>query len=166
MNLEKLLYQVNTKNATDLENTYNKLCNSPLFIENLITISTNNSDLIKTNTWLIKHYITKGNQLSRGEVSSFLSLQSVLIDWESKLHFLQIIPLININRKQSEILERFVYSELKATNKFVKASAYEAYNEITKCIPSLAREFFLLCEDALLTESASVKVKIRRILKQ
>lgn len=62
-------------------------------------------------------------------------------------------------------LEPYVSDMMNSENKFVKASAYEAYYEIMKLYPEIREEFRLLCEEALLSESASVKVKVRKIIK-
>lgn len=63
-------------------------------------------------------------------------------------------------------IEPFVRQAMNSKKKFVKASAYQAYFEIVKNIPELQNEFCHICERAFIIESASIKSKVRKIVKE
>jgi oligoendopeptidase F len=142
---------------------YKEFCNTESFIENTIVLYLENSALEKPITWLLKHYYDNNNQLETKQIDLILSHANQLNHWESQLHILQLIPKFKISRKQAEMSIEFVTKALVSTKKFVRATAYEAYFEVTQVIPELKQEFKHQCELALNRESASVQVKIRRI---
>lgn len=167
MNKETLISELQKwdgKYTSFLKEIYGINVQNPLFIDDLIVIYSSNIELEHSTTWLIKHYIDNGETLNTKQLNEFFKKMGKLDYWESQLHILQIIPKVKLTRKQIELIEPEIRKLLKSEKKFVKAASYEAYFEIAKIIPELRNEFKLLCFDALERESASVKVKIKRVL--
>ncbi len=135
------------------------------FINRVIEIYNDNEELEHATTWLLKHFIDNGNDLSPLQVTNIVDKLDKLKYWESQLHILQIIPKIKITPELACTLESGVKAKMRSEKKFVKASAFMAYYEIVKLQPELKNEFQNICEEALLTESASIKSKIKNILK-
>lgn len=116
-------------------------------------------------TWMFKNHYRYKRKLQSEQIDIIINYFNQLGYWESRLHVLQLIPEFKINKRQAELLEKPIYTLLKSETKFVRAAAYEAYFEVVKNIPELSNEFKEICLAAQQTESASVLVKIRRILK-
>lgn len=145
---------------------YSRYAKNDKFLDNLIQLYLSESDLQKVTSWLIKHHHDKGNTITDSQIRKLLSEVNNLEHWESKLHILQLVPKFRIDKNMSGGIETFVRQAMKSEKKFVKAAAYEAYFEIVKNIPDLQNEFYHTCEQALIDESASIKSKVRKILKE
>ncbi|MEO0333723.1 MAG: hypothetical protein AAF223_18955 [Bacteroidota bacterium] len=154
------------KHIDHLVSLYNSHISDVTFIDNIIQLYQSHEDLRRATSWLIKHHYDSGNTLSAKQIKQIVSIAHCLQHWESQLHILQLIPRFDINVKMAEHLEPFAREKMNSDKKFVKAAAYEAYLEIVKNIPELRNEYRLICEEALTHESASVKAKVRKILKR
>ena len=153
------------KHVDYLEKLYLEELNNPEFMEEVIHCYSQFESLQKASSWLIKHHYDQGNSLSDAQITRVLAMLGQLRHWESLLHVLQLIPSFQVTKIQTESIEPVVHQALSTENKFVKAAAYAAYFELVKVIPALLGEFKVRCEDALEYESASIKVKVRKILK-
>lgn len=163
--LKALYFQWDGTHTNLLKEVYEANCSDTSFIPLTITLFAKNNELEVSTTWILKHHVEKGGEIAAAELERFLEKGAALRDWESQLHFLQIIPKISLSKKQAEHLEHSIRPLLFVDKKFVKAAAFTAYFEVVKLIPELQTEFRLICEDELEKSSASVKVSIRRILK-
>lgn len=164
--LHQLLYEWKGTHVDYLISIYQSFIEDDGFLDTLIELYLSDKSLGRATTWLIKHHYDKGNRLAKDQILKILSAVNDLEHWESKLHVLQLVPHFQIDREISENIEPFVQASIQSEKKFVKAAAYTAYFEIVKNIPELRNELRLLCDRALETESASVKSKVRKIVKQ
>ena len=164
--LQTALRNWDGKSAQFLIDLYQSHQQDPTFMDALLLLYHNHAGLRKAITWLIKHHMDQGGSLNTAQVDALLAALDQLTHWESQLHVLQVIPKLALSPTQAASIEPTVSALLQSEKKFVKAAAYEAYFEVVRCFPELGGEFRLICEDALERESASVKVKLRRILKQ
>jgi hypothetical protein len=164
--LKRQLEDWDGKHVEYLKSVYLDHSASESFFDQLIDWSNADPDLQTACTWLIKHHYNEKESLTASQVRSLLQIGDQMKHWEAQLHVLQLIPMMDIDAAMAETTEPFVRQSLSAENKFVKAAAYEAYFEIVKQVPELKTEFRLLCEEAYEKESASVRVKLRRILQK
>lgn len=134
------------------------------FIHLIVQWFLTKKELELATSWLIKHHIDSQQTLKEKSVTEVISHLKNLTYWGSQLHIIQIIPKIKLTKQLAEGIENEIFIKLKSDNKFVRASAYEAYFEVVKLFPDLKNEFEAMCLDAFERESASVKVKIKRIL--
>ena len=162
--IEDLLIGWDERHTDFLKSIYGRNLHNPLFINKVVEVFFNNSRLEHSTTWLIKHYIDDKNILTKEQIEVVLRRFGQLTFWGSQLHILQIIPKLQLSKRLLAQIEPTIRKHLKSENKFVKASAYEAYYEVVKQFPDLKNEFIIMCNDVLEEESASVKVKIRRVL--
>ncbi|NHE59934.1 hypothetical protein [Cyclobacterium plantarum] len=162
--LKELYLQWDGTHTNLLKEVYEANCSDTSFIPLTITLFAKNNELEVSTTWILKHHVEKGGEIAANDLEQLLKRGATLRNWESQLHFLQIIPKISLSKKQAEQLEPSIRPLLFSDKKFVKAAAFTAYFEVVKLIPELQNEFRLICEDALEKSSASVKVRIRRIL--
>ena len=162
--LHDRLLECDDKSVEVLKSIYRDNCNSSDFVVSLLEIYQTETALHVQTTWLIKHHIDTKNTFNKHQTSLILSQLDKLSSWPSQLHILQIIPKLGLDALQLEMIEPTVRRFLHSPNKFVKASAFEAYFQIVECFPELTREFKLMCENAMRHESPAVRVKLKRIL--
>ena len=162
--LKTTLFKWDRKHTDFLINIYCKNLQSPCFISDIIEIYSTKIELEHSTSWIIKHHIDNGKDLEQEQTEKMLRKIGELNYWESQLHLLQIIPKVSLTEKLVEFIEPKIRELLDSEKKFVKAAAYEAYFEVVNFYPDLKNEFRIICEEAINKESASVKVKIKRIL--
>lgn len=160
------LLEWDNKHTDYLKHIYSEYINKSNFISITIKLFLKDESLEHPTSWLIKYHYDNKNTLAKEDVKSILLNIKNLKYWGSELHILQIIPKIQLTTRLAEKIEFEICNKLKSKNKFVRAAAYEAYLEIVRVIPELKEEFRTVCNDAIERESASVKVKIKRVLKQ
>ncbi|WP_154853512.1 hypothetical protein [Cyclobacterium xiamenense] len=164
--LKAAFMQWNGTHTAHLKNLYQENRDDPSFIPATLALLETEEAVEVSSSWVLKHHIDQGEMVSSDQVDQLVKKLAGLRFWESRLHLLQMIPQIPLTAAQAGRLEPVVRKHLSSDRPFVKASAFAAYFEIVKRFPELKNEFRLLCEDSLEKVSASVKVKIRRILKQ
>ncbi|MDA9295059.1 hypothetical protein N9Q22_00135 [bacterium] len=152
------------KHTDYLKHIYSENINKQNFIKLVTDLFLEDKGLELSTSWLIKYHFDMKETLKNEDIKSVLLNLKNLTHWGSELHILQIIPKIKLSKDLAELLEFEIHNKLKSENKFVRAAAYEAYSEIVELIPELENEFRTVCFDALKRESASVKVKIKRVL--
>ncbi len=108
----------------------------------------------------------QGNTLKDDEVLALAESMQSISSWESRLHLLQILPMVSIPNDAQLLIEDFVRESLPSTNKFVRAWAIQGMYELSRKRSELQSEVFFLCEKTMQTESASLKARVRKILAQ
>lgn len=153
------------KSAGEISAVYQHYRDDPGFLDELITLSEQPATQMGA-TWLLKHHFDNGGILNTGQIKQIYQLLPGLQDWGSKLHILQCIPQMPITEASRKAVEGFVRQCLNEKNKFVRAWAYNGFNELARQYPQYQETVKLLIEKALETEAASVKARIRNILKK
>ena len=149
-----------------LKDLYRENRDDPSFIPATLDLLETEDAVEVSSSWVLKYHVDQGEKLSPDQVAQLVKKLGGLRFWESQLHLLQVIPKVSLTEAHAEQLEPVVRTHLSSDRAFVKASAFAAYFEIVKLFPELKNEFRLRCEDSLHKVTASVQVKIRRILKQ
>ena len=116
-------------------------------------------------TWLLKKHVQAGNVLSAADCRTVFGALSDLDHWESKLHLLQCLPFLEISEEDCTGLERFLDACIKSEKKFVRAWAYNGFNELSKRFPRYREEVDSMLARASESEAASVRARVRNILK-
>lgn len=117
-------------------------------------------------SWLLKLYLEEGGVLSPAEVKRVFQSLSEVEEWETALHLLQSLPYLTIGKRDLKQVEAFLRRCLASENKFVRAWAYNGFYELSLQHPQFKAEADQLLEQALEDEAASVKARVRNILKQ
>ena len=86
--------------------------------------------------------------------------------WESKLHLLQSMPYMPIEKPVKQPVEFFLRNCLVDNVKFVRAWSYNSFHLLALQYPEYQAEVDKFFEMAMCDEVASVKARIRNILKQ
>ena len=149
-----------------LRSIYEANAHSSTFFDQLIELCLEHVDLQVTTTWLIKNHYDQKQHLSEAALLRLLSGVDRLEHWGAQLHVLQILPMSGISEAAVPLLMPFVRNSFQSTTKFVRAAAYPAFYEITILQPQLIAELKALCDEAMEKESASIKFKVRKVLKK
>ena len=163
--LQDILQNWDGKHMGFLQQLYHSYVNEPDFFSALVEITISSKDLQAASTWLIKHHYDEGKQLKKADLATLYQGFPNLAGWEARLHILQILNRIKIEYSQLEAVDEFVRTNLNSENKFVKAWAYQGLFELCSYIPEYKNEVKLLCDNAMLTESAAVKSRVKKIIK-
>lgn len=117
-------------------------------------------------TWLLKKHLEAGNSLSAAERRTVFGVLSAQVHWESRLHILQCLPYLDIREEDCAGLEKFLDACIKSEKKFVRAWAYNGFNELSMRFPRYREEVDGMLARAGESEAASVRARIRNILKR
>jgi len=153
------------KSAGDIEKIYIRYHYSHDFSSQLIALC-QDEDLNLGGTWLLKHYLENGGKLTTEQGQVILTQLPSYTNWESKLHILQIFSYLKLTQSTRTVLEHFLKQELSDSNKFVKAWCYNGLYELAVEFPELQYEVSELLYLALENEPASVKARVRKLLKK
>ncbi|MDE0231542.1 MAG: hypothetical protein OXN93_04595 [bacterium] len=164
MTLSEEIASWDNRSAAALQSTYERHSDEEGF---LATILEHIADVEfqRAATWLLKRHLEAGNSLSPESSRAILGVLSDQEDWESKLHILQCLPYFDIPEAETAGLEQFLDSCLESDNKFVRAWAYSGYNELSLRFPRYREEVDHMLAKAGESEAASVRARIRNILK-
>ncbi|MYJ77051.1 MAG: hypothetical protein F4047_02600 [Caldilineaceae bacterium SB0670_bin_27] len=152
------------KSATALQSTFERHSDEEDFLATILEHIAD-VELQRAATWLLKRHLEAGNSPSPGDSRAILGVLSDQEHWESRLHLLQCLPYLDIPEDQSTGLEQFLDSCLESDNKFLRAWAYNGFNELALRFPRYRDEVNLMLARASESEAASVRARIRNILK-
>lgn len=166
MTLEQGLLAWDGKDTHDLAALYETHKSQGGFEDELLVFLQTSGQLQLGASWLIKHHLEQGHKLSARNTSQIFGTLAALDHWGGVLHILQSIPYLNLKTEIKLDLERFIRFKLSDPNKFVRAWAYNGFYELAKAFPDYQPEASQLFEMAMRDEPASVKARVRNILKQ
>ena len=153
------------KSFDTIEKIYYDYRESPLFIKDIISIVFDGTEE-KGSTWLLKRYLENRGTLKEKDIEKVYNAIPSLRDWEARLHILQSIPYMPIQKESREVVESFIREGLTDKNKFVRAWSYNGLYELATQFPEYKEEVEDLLNAALQYEAPSAKARIRKILKK
>ena len=152
------------RSATALQSTYERYGDEDGFLATVLEHIAE-VELQRAATWLLKRHLEAGYSLSPGGSRAILGALSEQEHWESKLHILQCLSYLEIPEDESVGLEQFLDSCLESDNKFLRAWAYNGFNELSLRFPRYREEVNRMLARAGESEAPSVRARIRNILK-
>lgn len=165
MALRKELSLWNGKCKTFIECIYSKYSVDRNFVESLIQFI-ENKQYQKGSSWLIKKWLESGNRLSLNHTNRLFDSLHDIDCWETVLHILQSIPFMIIPQTRQSKAYIFLRIMLSHSNKFVRAWAYNGFNELAKQYPKFSTENLEYINMAQSDEAPSVKARLRLIIKE
>lgn len=165
MSIKNEILAWNGKSVDDIMAIYGRYHQQSDFINELVSYLSQ-AELQKGVTWLLKKHLESDGYIEPKEVKKVYSLLSKLEHWESKLHVLQGIPFMPISKTEKKKVEQFLRECLIDNNKFVRAWAYNGFNELSIQYNEYRQETEQFFEMAMRDEAPSVKSRIRNIMKQ
>ena len=155
----------NGKSADDIAAVYRQFSDDPSFVADIVRLSAQ-AHYQKGATWLLKAHIDAGHSLQAKDISRIYRALKRLVDWESKLHVLQCMAGMPIASSDRKHVELFLRQCLPDTNKFVRAWTYNGFYELARQYPQYQKEAEQFFAMAMRDEAASVKARVRAILKK
>ncbi len=152
------------KSAAAIGAVYDQFGDDPAFAATLVDLCAL-PPLQKGATWLLKRHLEQGNALDDAQTAQLFAQLGELKHWASQLHVLQSLPYLTIPASQKAAVEAFVRAGLMQRKTFVRAWAYNGLYELAVRYPEYRAEAEEAFVQALQEESASVKARIRRIMK-
>lgn len=151
------------KSAIVMGRVYDRHVERPSFLAEVVSVISDES-LQDGATWLLKHHLERESPLDAAQAKEVFQTLPKISNWGAKLHILQSLRWMPIPTRYKKKLEAFLRACLQAENKFVRAWAYSGFYELAKQHPEYRLEAQRLCEQAVNSEAASVKARIRNIL--
>ena len=165
MNLSEEIGSWDGKSAAAPQSIYERHCCGERFVATILAYIVD-VESQRVATWLLKKHLETGNSLTASACRSVLGALSVQEHWEGKLHLLQCLPCLEIPEDESAGLERFLEACLDSDNKLVRAWAYNGFDELSLRFPRYRERVEGMLARASVSEAASVRARIRNILKQ
>lgn len=165
MSLEQEIAAWDGKSSDYIREIYESNHRQPDFVDNIIKL-TIDATYQKGSTWLLKVWLESGNKLEKRQIRKIYDLLNKLEHWEAKLHVLQRISFMPIEQKMGNKVNAFLRKTRTDQNKFIRAWSYNGYYELAKQHPEYLNETKQLFEMAERDEAASVKARIRNIMKK
>ncbi len=122
--------------------------------------------LARGASWLLKRNLEEGSVLTSADVKRVFQSLPDLVEWETQLHLRQSLSYLTIGKRDVKQVEAFLRRCRASENKFVRAWAYNGFYELSLQHPQFQAEADQLLAQALEDEAASVKARVRNILKQ
>jgi hypothetical protein len=165
MSLDYEIFDWDGKSVADIRRTFQSYSGNPEFIHTVVK-NLRNGEGQNGAGWLLKSWFESGETVDAEQTSKIIAAFHSTESWETRLHMLQCLPYLTIPHNRKFAVEDFVRDSLKEKNKFVRAWAYNGLYELAKQHPEYQAEATALFEVAIQQESASVKARIRNILKK
>ncbi len=165
MNIKQALHSWDGKSAIDIKAIYDQYSLEENFVNDILELSQSQPYEVGT-TWLLKAWLEEGNKLSSSQVSQLYKSLNHLEHWEAKLHMLQSMPYMPMANSIKNKVYQFLKITLMDQNKFVRAWTYNGFYELSQQYPEYLEETKQFFEMAMRDEAASVKARIRNIMKK
>ncbi len=165
MSMKPLISEWDGKNIDYISSIYQSFENDEKFLDGLILFM-KEADLQRGASWLIKHYVDKGGSLSSTQFKELTSLSSKFDHWETKLHFLQILPSNEIPAALKNTIYEFLISGVASDAKFVRAWSYGGLITLSEQYPEIRKPALSYVKPAMENETAAIKARIRQASKK
>ena len=154
------------KHTDPLETLTTHLSPTATVIRALCTIAKNDDAKLQTAaTWVLKRFQENSVSFSPAQIEDCLGLLNQVTYWEAKLHLLQMLPGFVISADRKNALQDILKAGLNNDNKFVRAWSYNGLSELAAQYPEFRAEVAELLETGQREEAASIRARIRNILK-
>ncbi|WP_428243477.1 hypothetical protein [Gynuella sp.] len=165
MNIAEAVERWDGKSADDIGDIYHHHHQVDSFVPELIELC-GQAGFEKGATWLLKCHLEKQHPLKADQIAALYKMAAKFESWEAKLHVLQSMPYLPVGQSEKNSVEFLLRECLMDKNKFVRTWAYNGFYELSVQYPEYADETRLFFEMAMKDEAASVKARIRNILKK
>ncbi len=152
------------KSSSDIEKIHQRHRDSQRYSARLVELM-RDENLQTGASWLLKRHLETGDKLALAEITALLTLLPDFGHWQTKLHILQCLPFFTIDKSVKPTVENFLRECLVDSNKFVRAWAYNGFNELSHQYPEYREETEEFLAMAMRDEAPSVKARIRNMVK-
>lgn len=164
MSLQQAIKHWDGRSSEDISAIYEEHKHSDQFIHQLLQLSKRQAWQTGAS-WLLKHSLEDGIELGGEEIAQMVESFTPELNWQARLHLLQSLPYLSIDSFPKSRLEAFLRRSLSEQNKFVRAWAYNGFYLLAVQYPEHREEVKHFFDLAMRDEPASVKARIRNIIK-
>lgn len=168
MDLRAEIEKFDGRRTASLDSLAKRLAPTEAVLRDLFRLAQSDDLKAQTaSTWLLKRFQEDGHAFSKKDTGTLLALLCETDHWEARLHLLQMLPALTIPGELMERLRRALDSDafVKSANKFVRAWSYNGIAVLADQHPGLRPAAARLLHAALEGEAASVRARVRAILK-
>lgn len=165
MSIEKDILAWDGKSADAIRAVFESHHKKTGFLQTIVRLAKDPS-FQKGATWLLKAALESGQKLQKEQVKEIYGSLDSRAHWETKLHILQSVPYMPVEKDSVQHLYNFIRATLTDSKKFVRAWSYNGFYELAVQYPEYVNEAKQLFETAMNDEAASVKARIRNIVKK
>lgn len=153
------------RSVDDILEIYERHKSSDRFLADVLSLIV---ERIEENgaTWLLKHHFEQGGRLDTSQVNRIYRILPKLTDWEARLHILQCIGYMPVDKANFSQVDAFVRKGLSGDHKLIRAWSYSGFYELAVAFPELQKEAKALFEKALIDESSAVVARIKNLQKK
>lgn len=163
--VERDLKNWNGKSKDDIEAIYHGYSNSSDLADSLIKLCSVESANVGA-TWLLKYGLEHDLHITKTQMGKILKILPEITHWEAKLHILQCLSYFSISKTYKEKVEMFLRQTITDSNKFVRAWSYNGFYVLSQQYPEYVEETKKFFDMAMRDEAASVKARIRNLMKK
>lgn len=117
-------------------------------------------------TWLLlqhcRHSVSE-QTLSKVAIARWCDIAVHLQDWQALLHWLQSLPMLQLQDSQWQPLYPLIRHGISHPQKFVRAWAYQGFYLLARALPQYQPEFNHCYRLAMQDEAPSVKARLRAL---
>ncbi len=163
--LLKAVQSWNGKDNHPLKDYYHD-SNPEEFIQCILTAATESKEFHVQLSWLLKYHLENGGQLESKDREALILNFLPSEEWPVPLHIFQLVyRWTDLSAEEQNLVLQAAQKGRGSDNKFLRAWSYQAVFELSKFQKELKAELQFLAERAITEEAASVKVRLREILK-
>jgi hypothetical protein len=123
------------------------------------------ADYEVATSWLLKAWLETGDKIQTNHSEQVVCSLRKLKHWQAKLHILQCFKHIKVVETAKQDTYRLLRISLSDDNKFIRAWSYDGLFHLSRQYPEFKKEVRELIEIAQHDEAASVKARIRNLIK-
>lgn len=154
------------KHVDTLQSLADRLDSTAANVRQLLAIAASDEVKLQTAaTWVLKRLQENGGSYTAAQTKKLLDLLGQAAHWEVKLHLLQMLPQLTIPASHKDTLFYNLSRLLEHDNKFVRAWAYNGLAKLATQHSAYRSEVAEWLNSAQQDEAASVKARIRNVLK-
>jgi len=162
--LHRELAEFDGRDTACLENIHARFCRDSAYCAELVKLAgSGEPTLCSGATWLLRHHVEQGQQLSV-ELTIRLARQLDMLEgWQAVLHILQTIRSLDIQPDQAEIWVEFSNRHLNHKRPFLRAWSLDALCALAHRHQAFRKRALAALEIADQDPAASVRARARNL---
>ena len=167
MNLLRSLQAFDGKQTGVLEQISSTLRRDPRTVAELLKAAEHDDARLQVAaTWILKRWVDEGEPAVQERTPQLAHALTHAADWQSQLHLLQALALLQIPQPAVPPLTRALAPLITHTNRFLRAWSLSVYARIAEDHEPLREKVLKLLGNAEHDDAAAVRARVRQIRKR
>ncbi|MEM7441870.1 MAG: hypothetical protein AAF414_00935 [Pseudomonadota bacterium] len=164
--IDRAIASFDGSHVAPLRDTASAIAPTKTIIGHLINRSNERDDPTQTATsWLIKHYLEQGADLTSTHNADIVGLAVKLGPWQARLHFAQSFAWLTIPNNQAATVAKILGDWFASEHKFLRAWACDALWRLGRQHQQFRQMALDIVLQAEADPAASVRARARNLLK-